>query len=168
MESQKCMLNCRIRYFCDDENSMLQIRYFGGQKFVACVWWRRGKCQNKTVKRIPLRWITSSPVYVLSWESSPLALKNNHAATVGYHTPCMSAERELDVKGIFPQYLRATTNPVFSGRQGHKTDQIRQSKWRYTCTHALTENVLSVQSLIFCKGQESAVVCLTLSCSGIK
>lgn len=56
----------------------------------------------------------ASLVYVLSWECSPLALKNKPAVPVGYHTPCRSAERELNVSSVFPQYVRATTNTVFN------------------------------------------------------
>lgn len=55
-----------------------------------------------------------SSVSVLSWECSPLALKNKPAVPVGYHTPCSSAWRELNVSGIFSPYVRATTNTVLN------------------------------------------------------
>lgn len=51
----------------------------------------------------------TSSVSVLSWESSPLALKNKPTVPVGYHTACRSAQRELNVSG--------TLSPVCEGPQ---------------------------------------------------
>lgn len=74
----------------------------------------------------------TSLVYVLSWERSPLALKNKPAVPVGYHTPCRSAERELNVSGIFPQYVRATTNTGFNRQQRQKTEPGSTKKNEHT------------------------------------
>lgn len=49
-----------------------------------------------------------------------ISLKNKAAVPVGYHTPCRLAEGELNVSSILPQYLRATTNIIFSWRRCRK------------------------------------------------
>lgn len=105
-------------------------------------------------RRMPLRWVLTSSVSVLSWECSPLALKNKPAVPVGYHTPCRSSYRELNVSSIFPQYVRATTNTVFNKQMRLRTVYLKHKKM--------------ANSLMFRKGQEPAVVCLTLSRLGVK
>lgn len=52
--------------------------------------------------------------------------ENKPAVPVGYHTPCRSAQRELNVSGILPRYVRATTNTIFNTDNKDMTQQIQQ------------------------------------------
>lgn len=78
-------------------------------------------------RRMPLRWVLTSLVSVLSWECSPLALKNKPAVPVGYHTPCRVSIEGVECQQYFPSVC-----------EGHNKHCIQQ-------TNALEDSVPKAQ-----------------------
>ena len=121
------------------------------------------------VNRIPLRWVMTSPVSVLSWESSPLALKNKPTVPVGYHTACRSAQRELNVSGTLPPVCEGPQQtPRSTDNEDIRETESDKEKWTHTHTHTHTrDGVLKAQKKtaislnFFGKGHEPAALGLS-------
>lgn len=91
------------------------------------------------VNRIPPRWVMTSSVSVLSWESSPLALKNKPTVPVGYHTACRSAQRELNVSGkVSPVCEGPQQTPRSTDNEDIRETESDKEKWTHTPTRSET------------------------------